>query len=249
MAKVIKFFKILIGGQAHSRPNVPLPPAILNQIENVKKVWHNEQYVDFGIERLIRIFLVLSLFLFPGLYIKQLSGTRSVVRRKLAVDLFVLFKLFLPFFTIYFSWFGNPYVLVLNCYLMTETILYLASLVFLSSEIAKPVSYKRSLVAAVINYIELCLCYAVIYNYCHLHIPGFFNSDVGRLKVVYFSFISAATIGYGDLAVNNAIGYLLVISQTLVFLLFIVIFLNFFAGKLHDPGSFQPRPKGHGKGQ
>jgi Ion channel len=241
---MLQFFKIILKGQAHSRPNTTVTPAIEHQWENVKKVWHNVHYVDFGLERLLRLFLVVSLFFFPGLYIKQMAGSRSLLTRKLAIDAYVLTKLIFPLLCLANFWYANYWIMVITGYLLMETTLYLMSLVFLSTEVARPVSYKRSLVAVFINYIELCLSFAVIYNYCYLHIPHFFNhQNISRLKIVYFSFVSAATIGYGDLAVSSTIGYLLVIFQTLVFLLFIVLFLNFFAGRVHDPSQFIPRHK------
>ena len=59
---------------------------------------------------------------------------------------------------------------------------------------------------------------------------------VKSLDAAYFSFITAVTIGYGDITpvADVYIAKKLIIMQSIIFLVFGVIFLNFFASKLPD---------------
>ena len=55
-----------------------------------------------------------------------------------------------------------------------------------------------------------------------------------RLDALYFSFITAFTIGYGDITPSNKYGKYMVIAQAVIFLIFGVVFLNFYSSKLND---------------
>ncbi len=44
-------------------------PAITIQNDHLKAVWNDEKENTFGIERLFKLFLVLSSYVFPGLYL------------------------------------------------------------------------------------------------------------------------------------------------------------------------------------
>lgn len=202
-------------------------------------IWTNKYYNDFGLERLIRLTLALLAFAFPGLYIRYFFGKFGLLGRKLGVEFYVLIKLFLPVLFFKLDWTNNLAVAIICGVLATETILYLATLIYLSNEFSKPISYRRSLTTLFINYIEVCLNYAVIYSYCNIKIPNFFKEKLTTdIQTIYFSFVTSATVGYGDIVVSNAFGQLLVISQIILFLVFVVLFLNFFASKVQDPSYY-----------
>lgn len=124
-----------------------------------------------------------------------------------------------------------------------ETVLYLATLIFLSNEFARPISYRRSLTTLFIKYIEVCLNYGVIYSYCNSAIPDFFKEKLTTdPQAVYFSFATSATVGYGDIETKKAFGQYLVISQIILFLVFVALFINFFASKVQDPTYYNAKP-------
>jgi hypothetical protein len=132
-----------------------------------------------------------------------------------------------------------------------ETVLYLSALIFLSNEFAQPISYRRSLIGIFINYVEVCLDYAVLYSYCSIKDPCFFDSGntITTMQAAYFSFVTSATVGYGDLAVTNSCEYSLVISQIILFLVFIALFINFFASKAQDATYHSARSRYRGRGK
>lgn len=240
---VIQFLRTLFLGQEKTQPKKKPQPAIKNQWQNVKRIWTNEHYNDFGLERIIRLTLSLLLFVFPGLYIRDIFGRAGLLGRKLGVEFYVLFKLFLPilFFKLHLT--DYLIVAVISGILASETVLYLATLIYLSNEFSKPISYRRSLTTLFINYIEVCLNYAVIYSYCNFVTPDFFKEKLtSSIQAIYFSFATSATVGYGDIVVTNSFGQLLVISQIILFLVFVVLFINFFASKVHDPSYYNDKP-------
>ncbi|MGB7207206.1 MAG: potassium channel family protein [Pyrinomonadaceae bacterium] len=60
------------------------------------------------------------------------------------------------------------------------------------------------------------------------------------LDAAYFSFVTSVTVGYGDIAVRNDEGKMLTILQILIFLLYGVLFLNFYATRIENRD--QPKP-------
>ena len=221
-----------------------LNPAIQNQAKNVKRVWNNTKYKDFGIERIARLILVSIQFIFPTLYIRHLTGKMGLLFRKLGVELYVILKLILPiiFFKLHLT--DSPIILGITIYMLIETLIYLSSLIFLSDIYASPITYKRSLLLLFINFIEIGLEYSVIFSYFNSHIKDFFTSNIGSaMDLIYFSFVSLSTLGFGDISVKEHVGKTIVLCQILTFILFVGLFLNFYASKIQDLTYFNSKKK------
>gem|GEM_PF-236298 len=241
--KMKAFISTLFLGQKHIRPTNKLRPAIKNHWFNVIRIWRNRHYKDFGLERIIRLTLALLQFVFPGLYIRAFFGQFGLLSRKIGIELYVIVKLSLPIIFFYLDWTGNIIVAVISVVMITETIVYLASIIFLSNEFARPISYRRSLTTVFINYIEICLSFAVIYSYCNINIPNFFKEKLTTdMQAIYFSFATSATVGYGDIVTINSLGQLLVVSQIISFIFFAGLFISFFASKVHDATYYNSKP-------
>lgn len=250
LKKIHTFILTLLLGQENSRPKNNLRPAIKNQCLNVKRIWNNKHYNDFGIERIIRLTLALSLFIFPGLYVRHIFGKMGLLGRKLGIEFYVILKLFLPIIFFKLNLTKHLFMAIISGVMAIETILYLATLIYLSNEFAKPISYRRSITTLFINYIEVCLDFAVIYSFCNLTIPNFFNHTLTTdLQSIYFSFVTSATVGYGDITTSNSLGQFLIISQIVIFLVFIALFINFFASKVQDPTYYNSKPNYNDKWQ
>lgn len=238
------FFRILLLGQNQTHTKKKVKPAIKNQCLNVRRIWNNKDYNDFGIERIFRLLISISLFLFPGLYIRSISGKFGLISRKLAVEFYVILKLILPI--IYFKLNLTEYlsIAILASYMAVETLVYLAALIFLSNEFTKPISYRRSILTLFINYIEICLDFAVIYSYCNFAIPNFFKEKLTTgIQAIYFSFVTSTTVGFGDITVTNSFGQTLVIIQILLFLMFIGLFINFFTSRANELSYYTTKKK------
>lgn len=234
--KILIFFQLLIKGQQHARPQKKLYPAYKNHKLNVYRIWKNKKYNDFGTERVIRLFLVLSQFVFPGLKVRHEFGKKGLLSRKLGVELYVWLKLLFPVLIFPLELATNGWITVIVIYLMIETILYLATLIYLSNEFSEPISYRRSLTFLFLNFIEIVLYFAVIYSYFNYHTTNFLNKHFETdTDAIYFSFVTSATVGFGDYFPVSVLAKRLVIIQIILFFVFVGLFLNFFASRIQNP--------------
>ena len=223
----------LVTGRPWEGP-YPEKGAIDRRLYNIRAIWNNEYDNDSGIEKVIRLFLAVSQFFFPGLYIKEIFSRRWIAYQDLAVDVYVLFKVTYPLFLLNFGLEKNNLLFSLLIWFFLETVLYVPTLVFASDVIARPRSYRRSILLLFINYTEIIFDFGVIYAHGH-----YLNAPFAHwFDPIYFSFITSATIGYGDYYPVHTIGKFLVSFQTTLFIVFIALFLNFYSGKVESKGYF-----------
>jgi hypothetical protein len=219
----IPFFRKLLFG----RPEDNIRSAysvIRRQRLNLYKVWNNETHNDIGLEKILRLFLIVQQFLYPGIYIRNRFGRRGSTYKKLAIEFYVLLKLLFPLLSLFFGWYSNILIQAITGYLLSETIFYIATLFFASEIFDEPRSSRRSILLLFLNYIEITFDFAVIYGGLNL-LRGTAHS---RLDFIYFSFMTSSTIGFGDIYPTTTSGKYVVILHSIIFLFFIVLFLNFF---------------------
>ena len=195
---------------------------------NLVMIWNNQKHQDVGFEKLLRLFLVGIQPVFPGIHYRQVFGRYGVVKRNVAIEFYVLFKTFLPLFFLFSGWYHHRAAIIISSYLLTETVVYVASLIFVSDMFVKPRSYRRNILMLFFNYLEIAFSFAVVYG--GLHLLG--NQVLSIVDYVYFSVVTSTTIGYGDLHPVTAAGKMLVCTQAVIMVAFIVLFLNFFGSKV-----------------
>lgn len=228
MKAVVK--KLVLG----STPSLEPTSAIASRLKNIKAIWNNEHDNDMGIEKMFRLFLAASPFIFPGVYIKEMVGRKGRAYSDLAVDMFVLFKVAFPVILLSNGWQHNPLLFAILIWFMIETVMYVPTLIFASDSLSRPRSYRRSMLLLFFNYLEIIFDFAVIYS-----VGGFFNKPFHAwFDPIYFSFITSASIGYGDYFPVTPMGKLVVSGHSVVFLIFVVVFLNFFSSKMESRGYF-----------
>jgi hypothetical protein len=230
MKSILK--KLLLGNLS----KIPKPEynPVQKRIMNIRAIWNNNHQDDTGIEKIVRLFLSSSQLLFPGVYIKYLASLRGYEYRDLALDFYVLLKVSFPLLILIYQWQSYHFVIWIMIYVLLETVLYIPTLIFASDMFSKPRSYKRSMLLLFLNYIEIILAFAVLYscgNYLNKPFDYWFDA-------VYFSTITSSTIGYGDFYPVTTIGKILASVQALLFLFFVVLFLNFFSAKIKSKGYF-----------
>jgi hypothetical protein len=208
--------------------------ALSKRVHNIKSIWNNEHHDDIGIEKFLRLFLALTQFLFLGTYIKEFFGRRSNAHSDLSIDLFVLIKAVLPILVIYFGWHDETWLFYILVWFLLETMLYVPTLIFASDLFSKPRSYRRSMLLLLINYLEIVFTFGLIYargNYLNKPFTHWFDS-------IYFSFVTSVTIGFSDYYPVAPMGKFLVSAQSLFFLMFVVLFINFFSHRVESKGYF-----------
>ena len=208
--------------------------ALRRRVHNIQAIWNNDHHDDVGLEKILRLFLAFSQFLFLGTYIKEVFGKLGRAYADLSIELFVLLKAVLPLIIIYFGWQDNTWLFYLVVWFLLETMLYVPTLIFASDLFSKPRSYRRSMLLLFINYLEIVFSFGVIYargNYLNKPFMHWFDA-------IYFSIVTSVTIGFSDFYPVAPIGKFLVSAQSLFFLLFVVLFINFFSNKVESKGYF-----------
>jgi len=228
---MMKFIRKLFYGNV-SFPLAKANNAVKLQIKNLESVWNSKTYNDFGIERIFRLFLVLIQFAFLGLYVRDITGRRSVLCRKIGNEVYVIVKI-LIYLTILFCGISRHWLSYICLYLITETICYLLGLIFLNTEYSKPISYKRNLLLTMINYIEITFGFACIY-YC-----SFLNSIqniTSALDSVCYSFTAATTVGYGSMFPVTNLAKTTYVFQSVISLFFVIFIFSVFVSSINEKG-------------
>ncbi len=227
------FFKKLLLGKVEKKARFNINP-IQKRILNIRAIWNNDHQDDNGIEKIVRLFLSFSQLIFPGVYIKYFANKKGLEYQDIALDIYVLAKVTFPLLILINNWQENKILIWIMIYVLTETILYIPTLIFASDVFSRPRSYKRSMLLLFFNYMEIVIAFAVLYT-CgnNMNIP--FNH---WFDAIYFSIVTSNSIGYGDYYPITTFGKVLVSMQAMFFLSFVVLFLNFFSTKMKSKGYF-----------
>ncbi len=223
-------FKLFFGKPEYNKPIKE--SAYSSHRRNFIKIWNNEKHHDIGFEKMLRLFLVATQYIFPGLHVRNFFGKFGLIKRNVAIEFFVLFKTCLPLYFVLSGLYRYKITVVLSIYLLLETIFYVASLIFVADMFVKPRSYRRNVLMLFLNYLEISFCFAVIYAGFHLVGKQSMHAAMTNLDYLYFSVVTSTTIGYGDMVPVTDLGKICVCIQAVMVVAFIVLFLNFFGSKV-----------------
>lgn len=234
MKKISFFFQKLLLPETDLE-KTPSRPYYKTQRKNLKAIWNNEEYNDFGIERVSRILLQSLAFIIPSGILRSITGTANFLIRRLNIEFLVIVKL-LFFYTVLKLDLTSSLPIVIIAIISTiDTLHFAISRILLNDLYRKHVSYSRSLMLTFINYLEICLFFALIYAYLDNTIVNAFtincsllnaNAHLSSIQAIYFSFVTAATIGYGDITPHNPFVMKVVIIQIIISLFFVIVFLT-----------------------
>lgn len=216
-------FRKLIIGRQRAEP-LPTQSTIRGRWANVVAIWENTYEEDAGLEKLVRLILAASQFLFPGMYIKHLFWRRGVLVQDFAMELYIVGKTLLPLVVLAAGLEGHPWVFWAVVWLMVETIIYIPTLIFASDALPTPRSYRRSKLLIFLNYLEVVFGFALIHmagQYMNQHLTAWTDA-------VYVSFMVTSTIGFGEFHPVTGLGKLVVSLQSLFYLSYIALFISFF---------------------
>ena len=199
-------------------------PTIARRWDNLRAIWNNTFEEDAGLEKLVRLTLAASQFLFPGMYIKHLFWRKGPLYQDFAIELLVLAKTVLPVLVLAWGWERHPLALALVVWLMAETILYIPTLIFASDAFGSPRSYRRSKLLIFLNYLEVVFSFAVL----HMAMQAMNQPIAWWTDAVYLSFVVTSTIGFGEYFPVTGWGKFVVAVQSLFYLSYIALFISFF---------------------
>jgi hypothetical protein len=216
------FKKIFVGAERTIEEK--LGSAYSQQARHLREIWHGHSY---GIERLFRLLLCLVQFIYPTLLIRSIFGNFGATSRKIAVETYILLKLLFPVFVLFSGLYRIHLVIWLIVYLLSETVFHILNLIFLSDVHSASVSYTRSVLLLFLNYMEVMLDFAIVYLGLDL-----LNRPLSAFSAVYYSFVTQATLGYGDYVPKSAAGQAVVVFQLIMVILFALVFINYFSSRI-----------------
>jgi hypothetical protein len=219
----VSFLKLFVNPLPPSGSREKIPEAYADQVRYLKKVWNEPTY---GIERIVCIVLCLLQFLFPVLLIRDIAGRWGTVGRRVAVESYTIFKFIFPLIVLWQGWYTHPLVIFLIIYFLSDTLVHILHLIFLSDIHSAAVSYRRSLLLIFVHYAEVAFDFATFYMAFDL-----LSQPMDKVSALYFSVVATTTVGFGDITAKNTVGRMVVMTQLLVCVVFIVVFINYFSQK------------------
>lgn len=211
----------------------------------VKKEWNNNGYKSFGIEKMVRLLLVILPFLDLGMYLRNcFQGEDKLKRRKIATDVYVVLNMLLPLMVLYFGWYECKVVVWVCVYFGVMTLLALLSMSFLQDLIPRAMSNQRNVICLFLNYCQIVFLFAVLY--LGLAPDGFGACGeimkLGALNATYLSLEVFTSVGFGDVVPLTSVAYKILIVQMLVQVIFVYLLFVTFIGKQGE-GTFYNRKK------
>ncbi len=219
---------------------------IKRQKEYVKKVWTNKGYKSFGIEKMVRLILVILPFLDLGLYLRNcFQGEKKLKSRKIATDAYVVLNMLFPLMVLYFGWYNCKIVVWICFYFGVMTLLVLLSMSFLLDLIPRAMSNQRNVICLFLNYCQIVFLFAVLY--LGLASDGF-GSDgeimkLGPLKAIYLSLEVFTSVGFGDVVPLTSTAYKILIVQMFVQVIFVYLLFVIFIGRQGDSTFYNRKSK------
>jgi len=207
----------------------PLRSQYAQQRDTLRYVWDDlKAQRAFGIEWVLRLFLVSVQFLYPALLIRTFFGKFGFFYERVAVEIYVLAKLSFYGLALAFHGFENIWITGLVIYLLSETVFYLMGMIFLADASAPPVSWRRSVLLLLLNYVEITLAFAVLY----LTVGPAAETTSGPFRGVFFSFVTSAGIGVGPIYTTTTAGQIIKVCQICVMVIFLILIAQYVTNSL-----------------
>ena len=185
----------------------------------------------FGLEWLFAMMLCLLLLLMPAMFIREVSGRFGYLHRKIAVESWAVLK---PIGLAVLLHYGvdaaiAPWIAILS---LVDLFSYLLGLLFLARFYTRPASARRSLILVGVNFIELVLGFTIFYAHYGLVVTSNGSLERAPGALVFFSLVTAATVGYGDMVPVAGLGRAVVSVQIFASLVFLSVFISQAVGRV-----------------
>ena len=239
-----QFFTQLLIGTA-SRATPVSRRVFIKHRADLRAIWYQTNYRDFGIERLLRLMLKLLAFVMPGTFYRAAVdhvGGSSFLFRRTSVEWLATFKLlwYVALFKLGITAGGGW--LLASAIITFDTVHFLLCRIFLADLSRGHTSFKRSLVLVIVNFTEVTLFFAALYTFLDHRLllrgeQAFNHHPITGVQAVYFAFVTATTVGYGDIHPVHSQLMKVVVAQIGISLFFVVIFFSTVVGNLDKEGT------------
>ena len=213
--------------------------------ELIKEEWFRES--SYGIVRLFRLLLHILSFASPTIHLDSFANwirrkcskkpdNESVDGRIVAIyrEVFYLAQVLFLVAALKWEWHSVTWVALLSGYFIFAVMQSLLGITFAWGRYS--IDPFRNFVLALISYAQVTLAFAVLYLHCNcllMPLPdgASLRPIVGVRDAIYFSMVTAATVGYGEIAPQES-GRVLVIWQITVSVLFALFLLTVLSSRL-----------------
>ncbi|MBI3415328.1 MAG: hypothetical protein HY043_08420 [Verrucomicrobia bacterium] len=185
----------------------------------------------FGIERLVLITLSVFLMITPTMILRWVVAPYEPQVRKGIIEIYAVLK---PVILLVLLWAGlasSSWVFVLAIFLLIELYALLLGIVLLREFWKPPFSYSRSLILLAFNFVEIIAAFAIFYIYLSCLKEGS-KPVTGWSDALYFSAVTSATVGYGDITPVSGIGRIVATVQILASLGFMTMIVAHFVSNI-----------------
>lgn len=185
----------------------------------------------FGIERYVLIGLSAALMAMPTMFFRWLAGRKGYTARKKAIEVWAFFKPVFFFGILISGYWSRNWTVLIAIITLTDLFLYLFGLVLLRDFWVRPSSYSRSLLLLGVNLFEFTAGFSIFY--LHFGLLKYDSKTIADWgSAFYFSMVTAATVGYGDITPSPGLGRTLVTIQVFLSLVFMAVIISRFVGNL-----------------
>jgi hypothetical protein len=178
----------------------------------------------YGLMRPFKLAVIAADAMFPTVHVDQLMHwplpRRSTDRRFLATyrDVYHLARTSLLILGVSSS--GHKWAVLVAVYFLGEIVQKAIATVFVWP--ARVIHPQRSVVVALWSYVESILAFAILYMWYQCLNVG----PLSATQALYFSAVTATTVGYGEIFPKDEIGQRLVLGQLVVSALYVLIVIN-----------------------
>jgi len=168
----------------------------------------------------------------PGFWIRHFGGLRGRSARKVWVEIYALLKLVLATGLLYFHLWNIPFISILSVYLLADVFISLGGYIFLRKFWQNPYSWNRSLILLFVNFGEYTSWFASLYLSGGLLKSQQGGVITGAAEALYFSIVTATTVGFGDITPIPGRGQFVVTLEILASLFFLVTVVSYFVSNM-----------------
>lgn len=208
------------------------------QMAFITAIWNNSKL--FGLERWVMLVLATFRLVLPSMVVNLVAARFAYPHNKVVVDVYCILKPVLLFGILKLGLASGTWALILACILIADLYVYLLSVIFLGRVglYGQPASINRSVLLALINFIELAAAFSIVY----LNLNALYYDDsvvTNWHQAVYFSVITAMTIGYGDVTPGTPPGRLVTSVHAFGSLVFVGVVFTLLVSRISLEGPRQ----------